>query len=137
MEFSEREALSSDKWNLLELPKPINTASAALASVTITAKQVNNDKKPTATSLPNKRGGATVKQKSPVKMAPKVSHGPPAYVDVLYVPAHGNGFCVDTEFFRRVCARYYVLSTIEPSQNVLNAIMDAKQSWEDKNAQVT
>jgi hypothetical protein len=34
----------------------------------------------------------------------------------------------DNEFFKRVRARFYILSTTEPSQTVLNALLDA--TWD-------
>jgi microtubule-associated protein 1 len=72
--------------------------------------------------------------------AVKQHSGPAAYVEVAYIPAHGNSAYVDVEFFKRVRAKYYVLSTVDPTEHVLNALAEAKeQFWtsaEDKVAQV-
>lgn len=56
----------------------------------------------------------------------------PLYVDLTYVPHHGNSYYSNVEFFKRVRARYYVFSGIEPSKEVYNALLEAKQSWEEK-----
>lgn len=56
----------------------------------------------------------------------------PVYVDLTYVPHHGNSYYSHLEFFKRVRARYYVFSGTEPSREVYNALLEAKQTWEDK-----
>lgn len=56
----------------------------------------------------------------------------PVYVDLTYVPHHGNAYYAYVDFFRRIRARYYVFSGIEPSREVYNALLEAKQTWEDK-----
>ena len=60
-----------------------------------------------------------------------VNYGPvtPAYVDLAYVPAHGDPRYADTEFFKRIRARYYVLSTVDPSPSTLDALLDGKEAW--------
>ncbi|XP_034230217.1 microtubule-associated protein futsch, partial [Thrips palmi] len=59
------------------------------------------------------------------------------YIDLTYVPHHGNSYYTSLEFFKRVRARYYVFSGIEPSREVYNALLEAKQTWEDKELEVT
>jgi len=64
----------------------------------------------------------------------------PFYVDLAYVPGHGGSQYADFEFFRRVRARYYVLSTISADPATLTALLDAKATWEggaDAEAEVT
>nr|XP_023013573.1 microtubule-associated protein futsch [Leptinotarsa decemlineata] len=61
----------------------------------------------------------------------------PVYVDLTYVPHHGNTNYSYVDFFRRIRARYYVFSGIEPSRDVYNALLEAKQTWEDKDLEVT
>uniref|UniRef100_A0A182MP17 Microtubule-associated protein futsch n=1 Tax=Anopheles culicifacies TaxID=139723 RepID=A0A182MP17_9DIPT len=61
----------------------------------------------------------------------------PVYVDLSYVPHHGNSYYANVEFFKRVRARYYVFSGTEPSREVYNALLEAKQTWEDKELEVT
>lgn len=56
----------------------------------------------------------------------------PIYIDLTYVPHHGNSYYTTLEFFKKVRARYYVFSGTEPSREVYNALLDAKQTWEDK-----
>lgn len=55
------------------------------------------------------------------------------YLDLTYVPHHGNSYYINVEFFKKVRARYYVFSGTEPSKEVYNALLEAKQTWEDKN----
>ena len=38
----------------------------------------------------------------------------------------------DIEFFKRVRARYYVFSGVEPCREVFEALLEAKKLWEDK-----
>jgi hypothetical protein len=53
----------------------------------------------------------------------------PFYVDLAYIPHHGDPKYCDVEFFKRIRARHYVLSTLEPSSQVLEALLEGKQSW--------
>lgn len=52
------------------------------------------------------------------------------YVDVAYIPYHGNEHYVDSEFFRRIRARYYVLNAVEISRLTLESLLEGKQQWE-------
>ncbi|KAJ8946619.1 hypothetical protein NQ318_007222 [Aromia moschata] len=61
----------------------------------------------------------------------------PVYVDLTYVPHHGNSYYAYVDFFKRIRARYYVFSGTEPSREVYNALLEAKQTWEDKELEVT
>jgi hypothetical protein len=56
----------------------------------------------------------------------------PIYMDLAYVPHHGNSYYSHVEFFKKIRARYYVFSGTEPSKEVYNALLEAKQTWEDK-----
>lgn len=56
----------------------------------------------------------------------------PVYMDLAYVPHHGNSYYSHVEFFKKIRARYYVFSGTEPSKEVYNALLEAKQTWEDK-----
>lgn len=57
----------------------------------------------------------------------------PVYMDLAYVPHHGNSYYSHVEFFKKIRARYYVFSGTEPSKDVYMALLEAKQTWEDKN----
>ncbi|XP_048484434.1 microtubule-associated protein futsch isoform X2 [Plutella xylostella] len=61
----------------------------------------------------------------------------PVYLELTYVPHHGNSYYSAVEFFKRVRARYYVFSGTEPSKEIYNALLDAKKTWEDKDLEVT
>jgi len=56
--------------------------------------------------------------------------GPIFYVDVAYIPYHGNEHYVDSEFFRRIRARYYILNAVEINRLTLESLIDGKQQWE-------
>ena len=60
------------------------------------------------------------------------SSSSPVYMDLAYVPHHGDARYTDMEFFKRVRARYYVFSGVEPSREVFQALLEAKKTWEDK-----
>jgi hypothetical protein len=61
--------------------------------------------------------------------------GPIFYVDVAYIPYHGNEHYVDSEFFRRIRARYYILNAVEINRLTLESLIDGKQQW-DKQEQI-
>ena len=56
----------------------------------------------------------------------------PVWMDLAYVPHHGASNYANAEFFKRVRARYYVFSGVEPSKEVFNALLEAKKTWENK-----
>ena len=56
----------------------------------------------------------------------------PVWMDLAYVPHHGSSNYANAEFFKRVRARYYVFSGVEPSRDVFNALLEAKKTWENK-----
>ena len=64
-----------------------------------------------------------------------LSSGSVFYVDVAYIPYHGNEHYVDSEFFRRIRARYYVLNAVEISRLTLESLLEGKQQW-DKQEQI-
>lgn len=59
------------------------------------------------------------------------------YLDLAYVPHAANPNYSNADFFRRVRARYYVFSGIDPGREVLDALLEAKMEWEDKEMEVT
>ncbi len=56
----------------------------------------------------------------------------PVWMDLAYVPHHGCKNYTDVEFFKRIRARYYVFSGVEPCKDVFNALLEAKKTWENK-----
>lgn len=72
------------------------------------------------------------------KAGSPVGHAvPPIYLDLTYVPMHGSPNYCDVDFFKRIRARYYVFSGLHPSPNTLNALLEAKQTWNEKDLEVT
>ncbi|XP_050426083.1 microtubule-associated protein 1B-like isoform X15 [Adelges cooleyi] len=61
----------------------------------------------------------------------------PTYLDLIYVPHHGNSKYVTADFFKRIRARNYVFSGIDPNKEVLNALIEGKQTWDDQELEVT
>lgn len=108
----------------LGLPSPALTPAEPESRTTpkkerrqvVTKTKLNNEK-----NL-RKRGESPANRK-------KIS---PVYVDLAYVPHNGNSNYSHIEFFRRIRARYYVFSGTEPSREAYNALLEAKQTWEDK-----
>ena len=62
----------------------------------------------------------------------KVDAIEPVWMDLAYVPHHGSSNYTTAEFFKRVRARYYVFSGVDPSREVFNALIEAKKTWENK-----
>ena len=54
----------------------------------------------------------------------------PFHVDMAYIPSHGDHRMVDKDFFMKVRARYYVLSSPNPSSVLLTNLLEVKESWE-------
>ncbi|XP_063908834.1 microtubule-associated protein futsch isoform X2 [Zophobas morio] len=92
-------------------------------------------KLPSNVTAKNKLNDDKKRSESPSKYKNKKLN--PVYVDLTYVPHHGNSYYSYVDFFKRVRARYYVFSGIEPSREVYNALLEAKQTWEDKELEVT
>lgn len=64
------------------------------------------------------------------KSKPNTLTGSIFYVDVAFIPYHGNEHYVDSEFFRRIRARYYVLNAVEINRLTLESLIDGKQQWD-------
>ena len=50
----------------------------------------------------------------------------PFYVDLAYIPLNA-----DLDFFRKVRARYYVLSAAAPDPQILPHLLEARETWEE------
>ena len=91
---------------------------------------VDAKKSPAANGSPLKRAATTNGNKSSDKAVNSSNQvSSPFYVDLAYIPHHSDPQYADVEFFRRVRARHYVLSSLEPSAQVLDALLEGKQSW--------
>ncbi|XP_074598211.1 uncharacterized protein LOC141852938 [Brevipalpus obovatus] len=60
----------------------------------------------------------------------------PIYVELAYIPNHGDRHYCNLQFFNLVRARYYVLSAVNPSREVLDALIEGKKLWDNKAAEV-
>lgn len=69
--------------------------------------------------------------KKPKPKVAKESSSSPIYVDLAYVPQHADPNYCDVEFFKKIRARYYVISSVNPSKEVLNALLEAKKTWNE------
>lgn len=89
------------------------------------------------------RSGTTARRPGSSRSSPLNSTVPPLppmtpfYVDLTYIPNHGDPDYCDIEFFKRVRSRYYVLSALSPNPKVLDCLMEAKATWEEKDLEVT
>ncbi|CAM4758348.1 unnamed protein product [Rotaria magnacalcarata] len=68
----------------------------------------------------------------PRKTKQNLPSGSIFYVDVAFIPYHGNEHYVDSEFFRRIRARYYVLNAVEINRLTLESLIDGKQQWDEQ-----
>lgn len=107
-----------------------------LPSPTHQGRQDNNGSKVTTPkrerNLLMSKNRANDRIRSRAESPSKTRRAAPIYVDLTYVPHHGNSYYTHLEFFKRIRARYYVFSGTEPSREVYDALLEAKQTWENK-----
>ncbi|CAL1537292.1 unnamed protein product [Lymnaea stagnalis] len=85
-----------------------------------------------------KRPGTASSRTSPTNTKiPALPPMTPFYVDLTYIPNHGDPAYSDAEFFKRIRARYYVISSLSPNPQILDSLMEAKATWEQKDLEVT
>ncbi|XP_034933816.1 microtubule-associated protein futsch [Chelonus insularis] len=121
----------------MRLPSPAPVIDESNKVVPSTPKkEVRQPKKVISENVKNKK-----RSESPGKTDKKSKDSKkkiqPVYVDLTYVPHHGNSYYASLEFFKRVRARYYVFSGTEPSRDVYDALLNAKKTWENKDLEVT
>merc|ERR1719239_607761 len=89
------------------------------------------------------RGAANSKRPGSSRSSPSAAKIPPLppmtafYMDLAYIPNHAESTYSDIEFFKRVRARYYVMSALSPNLKCLDLLLEAKATWEDKDLAVT
>ncbi|XP_030756880.1 microtubule-associated protein futsch [Sitophilus oryzae] len=115
--------------------KPLGLPSPAPPNNNEKGTPKKEKKLPAYVTAKNKLNDDKKRAESPSKM--RLKKVTPVYVDLTYVPHHGNHYYSYVEFFRKVRARYYVFSGLEPSRQVYDALLEAKQTWEDKDLEVT
>ncbi|KAL8606448.1 hypothetical protein ACOMHN_015537 [Nucella lapillus] len=97
-----------------------------------------NNTKTRTTPTSRRPASATRSRVSPeVFKMPPLPPFTPFYMDLTYIPNHGDTAYVDSEFFKRVRARYYVLSSRNPNPKILEMLMEAKESWGKADQEVT
>ncbi|XP_022179484.1 microtubule-associated protein futsch isoform X3 [Myzus persicae] len=130
--------LPSPTQPILELAEPQN-----MSSKTTPKKNVKKiiDNKPIINVMDKDAQNRIRRSESPSKLrsrsSSRMSRINPIYLDLIYVPHHGNSKYVSADFFKRVRARNYVFSGTDPSKEVLNALIEGKQAWEDQDLEVT
>ncbi|XP_065224553.1 microtubule-associated protein futsch [Planococcus citri] len=127
----DRESNGDIEINLAPINPPTNNN---VTKGTPTKKVI---KKPAATEKINTARETSKTRDSSVKRTKPTKPTSPVYVDLAYVPHHGNPYYTTVEFFKRIRARYYVFSGTDPSKDVFNALIEAKKTWEDQNLEVT
>ncbi|XP_064619139.1 microtubule-associated protein futsch-like [Lineus longissimus] len=113
------------------------TATKKTRPVSAPAPKAEAPAKKAPASKPASAKSRASSASAPAAKAKPLTPVVPVYVDLTYVPHHGNGAYCDMDFFRRVRARYYVISSINPPASVFTALLDAKQTWEDGSLEVT
>ncbi len=113
--------------------------TAAATRKAATSRPATAPEKAAPKAAAAKRPATSTARASPAAQAKPTPPQPvtPFYVDLTYVPCHGNSSYLDWDFFRRVRARYYVVSALNPSPAVFTALLDAKQTWENPDLEVT
>ncbi|CAI6349990.1 unnamed protein product [Macrosiphum euphorbiae] len=130
--------LPSPTQPILELTEPQN-----MSGKTTPKKNVKKiiDNKPIINVMDKDAQNRIRRSESPSKLrsrsSSRMSRINPIYLDLIYVPHHGNSKYVSADFFKRVRARNYVFSGTDPSKEVLNALIEGKQAWEDQDLEVT
>ncbi|KAF0763924.1 Uncharacterized protein FWK35_00009332, partial [Aphis craccivora] len=129
--------LPSPTQPVLELGETQNVSSKT------TPKKLKKimDNKPIINVMDKDAQNRIRRSESPSKLrsrsSSRMSRINPVYLDLIYVPHHGNSKYVSADFFKRVRARNYVFSGTDPSKEVLNALIEGKQAWEDQDLEVT
>ncbi|KYM95138.1 PREDICTED: microtubule-associated protein futsch [Cyphomyrmex costatus] len=120
----------------LPSPAPVTNEVSNKGAPSTPKKERKQTKKIQSENIKNKK-----RSESPGKNEKKVKDSKnkvqPVYMDLAYVPHHGNSYYTSLEFFKKVRARYYVFSGTEPSREVYDALLEAKKTWEDKDLEVT
>ncbi|KOC70405.1 Microtubule-associated protein futsch [Habropoda laboriosa] len=120
----------------LPSPAPVTNEISNKGAPGTPKKEKKQARKVLSENLKNKK-----RSESPGKNEKKIKDSKnkvqPVYVDLTYVPHHGNSYYTSLDFFKRVRARYYVFSGTEPSREVYDALLEAKRTWEDKDLEVT
>lgn len=118
----------------------LNTSRTETSSATAKARPasatVGEPKTKPATKRPSTATGSTRASPTVTKMPPMPAMHP-FYMDLTYIPNHGNPATCDVEFFKRVRAKYYVYSSMNPNTQTLNALLEAKASWQEPDLLVT
>ncbi|XP_041365673.1 microtubule-associated protein 1B-like [Gigantopelta aegis] len=133
-------SVAADKKTETKRPATASTekkpATARARPATAPAlRQTDSKTRATATS---RRPATATSRSSPVNSrAAPLPPLTPFYVDLTYIPNHGDPLYSDVEFFKRIRARHYVLSSLSPNPQILNSLLEAKRLWEDKELEVT
>nr|XP_012220426.1 PREDICTED: LOW QUALITY PROTEIN: microtubule-associated protein futsch-like [Linepithema humile] len=120
----------------LPSPAPVTNEVSNKGAPSTPKKERKQAKKIQSENIKNKKRSESP-GKNEKKMKDSKNKIQPVYMDLAYVPHHGNSYYTSLEFFKRVRARYYVFSGTEPSREVYDALLEAKKTWEDKELEVT
>lgn len=115
----------------LPSPAPVTNEVSNKGAPSTPKKERKQTKKVQSENIKNKKRSESP-GKNEKKMKDSKNKIQPVYMDLAYVPHHGNSYYTSLEFFKRVRARYYVFSGTEPSREVYDALLEAKKTWEDK-----
>ncbi|CAD6212868.1 GSCOCG00011062001-RA-CDS [Cotesia congregata] len=122
----------------MELPSPAfgGTESSDKTSSLTPRKDNKQSKKIISENLKNKKHSESPSKSN--KKSKEINNKiQPIYLDLTFVPHHGNSYYTSFEFFKQIRARYYVFSGTEPSRDVYDALLNAKKTWENKDLEVT
>ncbi|XP_053214767.1 LOW QUALITY PROTEIN: microtubule-associated protein futsch-like [Panonychus citri] len=124
-QIKEKESTLKEWGNPLGLPKPTDPTDSKGNRSTSKSRAKSSDRTDAQRNTSTRRSEST---NDPIK---------PIHLDLAYIPHHGDRNYCNADYFKKIRARYYVLSGVNPSKEVLNALIEGKQTWEDVNAEVT
>ena len=110
-----------------------NSARKPLASA---RSDLNTSKRANASMNESVRLNTSVMAGSGSARAPRLAPVTPFFVELAYIPCNGTK-AVKLDFFRRVRAQFYVLSSLRPSGDVIDLLLEAKKTWGESSTPVT
>lgn len=131
---------TANKLSTSAVAKSATAAPSSAKTTPISAPKTPAPKPSTPSTAPKLTSTSTpIKSQSSSKKPTSIAGvaGPPYYVDLTYIPHNGNPHFVNSDFFKNVRSKYYVLSALQAPKEVLDALLTGKKSWNLPEEEVT
>ena len=113
---NDNQKFNSDQWGKpLSLPTPPDPSEKLLNKTNTMKSNSSNAQK---------------MSKNLKKSNDAESCGNAVYVELAYVPHHADQHYCNADYFKRVRAKYYVFSGINPHREVFEALIEGKKIWD-------